>query len=63
MEEDEPNELKKATGQKMTFSGPTEDEEDATQLTEYYLKIKNDKLFGFIVLDPRLYELTPVDDD
>jgi hypothetical protein len=63
MEEDEPSELKNATGEKKAFNGPAHDEEDAAQLRKYYMEIKNDNLFGSIGLDPRPHELTPVDDD
>jgi hypothetical protein len=63
MEEDEPSELKKATGQEKAHKGPAEEEGDAAQLREFYLEIKNDNLFGSLGLDPRLHELTPVDDE
>jgi hypothetical protein len=63
MEEDEPTELKNATGEKKAFNGPADDEEDAAQLQGFYLENKNHNLFGSIGVDPRLHEMTPVDDD
>jgi hypothetical protein len=44
MEEDEPSELKNATGKKKAFNGPVDDEEDAAQLWKFYLEIKTDNL-------------------
>jgi hypothetical protein len=63
MEEDEPSELKNATGEKKALNGPADDEEDAVQLRKYYLEIKNDNLFDSNCLDPCLHELTPVGDN